>query len=70
MDGNRRAVAKEKGTVALEAIGEREEKGISSRELQGLHRHSSMETAILVMLMVIVKEIAPCSTKRWQLDEP
>ena len=70
MDGNRRVVAKEKGTVALEAIGEKEEKGISSRELQGRRRHSSTAIAIIVMLTVIGNETTPYSTRRWLLGEP
>ena len=70
MDGNRRVVAKGKGMVALEATGEKEEKGISSREFQGLRRHSSMAIAIIVIHMVIGNETAPYSTRRWQLDEP
>lgn len=68
MDGNQKVVAKEKGMGAREAIGEKEEKELSSRELQERRRRSSTVIAIIVMRMVIGNETARYSTKKWQLD--
>ena len=68
MDGNQKVVAKEKGMGAREAIGEKEEKELSSRELPERRRRSSTVIAIIVMRMVIGNEAARYSTKKWQLD--
>ena len=67
MDGNPKAVPKERGMAAPEVIVESEEKAVSSREPQGLHLRFSMEIAITAMPTDTAREIAQCSTRRWLL---